>query len=472
MKQKDRRGNSCQIIWGRTRYIKVPIRDTRLIAPAKKNKLADCGKSLGLPKVGLPDGYSIDNMERLLRERPRGFENYAIWDARICLAYALKVLQFNREINGSGKEGDDPGLPLTIASMFVKKAISGWQSRDMWSCTIDGEHQEDWMGYSRHYPYGKVRREPAAKLNDFRSMAANAYRGGCNEAGSHGFRSGHFSDIDMKSAYTTIKALVREPDYYRLEQTTDPGDFTYDGLGFARLNSFKFPEHVRYPCIPVSSKAHGLIYPYEALWKGDWAGHTKPLIAGSAEIALARDLGAELDIAIGVVVPPRRDHQVVDDEVVIEESSLRPFLLFIRMINELRYKQYPADMFHLENALAKEGGNSLYGKTAQGTQGNKARNTTTANMELIPESQISCPFIAQQITSMARAYLREAANRLPASCEITHMITDGMCTDATYDDCYKAFSEASWASSIWKLGGRSIPRATECQSNVRAKRGA
>jgi hypothetical protein len=78
-------------------------------------------------------------------------------------------------------------------------------------------------------------------------------------------------------------------------------------------------------------------------------------------------------------------------------------------------------------------------------------------MELIPESQISCPFIAQQITSMARAYLREAANRLPASCEITHMITDGLCTDATYDECNSAFSEGELGKLYMEARGMVDP---------------
>lgn len=58
--------------------------------------LAKLGELLGLPKLTIPDGYSIERMDVLLAERREDFMDYAIRDAEIAVKYEIEVLKFAR----------------------------------------------------------------------------------------------------------------------------------------------------------------------------------------------------------------------------------------------------------------------------------------------------------------------------------------------------------------------------------------
>jgi len=90
--------------------------------------------------------------------------------------------------------------------------------------------------------------------------------------------------------------------------------------------------------------------------------------------------------------------------------------------------------------MAKEIGNSLYGKTAQGVETMKARSdrgggrrvfdTETGNMTTLPPSSITQPALAAFTTGLIRATLSEIISRLPRSRTVYTATTDGFLSDA------------------------------------------
>ena len=70
-------------------------------------------------------------------------------------------------------------------------------------------------------------------------------------------------------------------------------------MGLARL-PFKFPADTRFPCLPIRSD-NGLIFPL--------SGES---YAGSPEIQLALTMGAEIEIAHGVIVTWLNDTKPIE----------------------------------------------------------------------------------------------------------------------------------------------------------------
>jgi hypothetical protein len=60
----------------------VAVVDTQLLAP-EKSKLETLGDHIGLPKLEILDGYSIEDMARYRDEQPEAFKAYALRDAEI-----------------------------------------------------------------------------------------------------------------------------------------------------------------------------------------------------------------------------------------------------------------------------------------------------------------------------------------------------------------------------------------------------
>lgn len=69
--------------------------------------LAKLGELLGLPKLSIPDGYSIERMDVLLAERRQDFLDYAIRDAEIAVKYEIEVLKFARQNVWAKDEKED-----------------------------------------------------------------------------------------------------------------------------------------------------------------------------------------------------------------------------------------------------------------------------------------------------------------------------------------------------------------------------
>ena len=213
---------------------------------------------------------------------------------------------------------------------------------------------------------------------------------------------------------------AKNPDWQGIRPSVNLDEYTCQNLGLARVK-FKFPDDVRYPCLPVRSN-HGLIFPLE--------GET---YCGSPEIHLARDLGAEIQIQNGVIVPWLNDTQ--------------PFMVFSGKVRENRKALKKGSVFE---RTWKEIGNSVYGKIAQGLREKRVYDSRSAKSEILPRSEITQPYLAAYITSLVRAVLSELINGIPLDKVVVSATTDGFITNAKKEHLDTTGPLATFFSSLAK----------------------
>lgn len=380
--------------------------DTLLLAP-NKSPLSALGAMLGLPKVEIPEGYSIERMDELLECDKAAYECYALRDAEIAVKYALKVRDFLGGQFGLQK------LPRSLGAVGVSVFLRLLNDADIDYKTAFGleiAKLEQWNGGT-----GKVRtknvtvQSPARGLLE--TLAIRCYHGGRNESFTVGPTAvGDWYDWDLKGAYTTGLCDLLVPDYADMCMSTDPHDFIGHVMGFAYVD-FTFPTGTRFPCIPVRSEQYGLRFPLSGL-----AYVTAP------EIELALSMGATIHIEHGVIVP-----WLSGSEPLFEG--------FTRMIQLLR-REYPKKS--LEEVMVKEIGNSLYGKLAQGLSDKTAFDTATGKSKKIGPSAVTNPYMAAHTTGLIRAVCGELLHRLPSHRVVVSVTTDGCLTDAPLEDLDQA----------------------------------
>ena len=223
----------------------LAVVDTMLIAPPK-SKLADIGDYVGLPKIEIMDGYSIEEMERFREEQPEAFDEYAIRDAEIAARYAVSIFNLFAELGISG-------IKVTLGSAGVAMFKNLFADKKEWKSFLG--HDPDSSGeVGRPLP-------TTALLSGF---AASAYHGGLNSIYHVGYSpiGRDVFDIDLSGAYTTALAAMGWPDWDSTRQTTSLADLAVidDAMTFA-LVKFQFPPGPT--CLPIrSGDAPGLIYPH------------------------------------------------------------------------------------------------------------------------------------------------------------------------------------------------------------------
>ena len=267
-----------------------------------------------------------------------------------------------------------------------------------------------------------MRVESLPAYDDIRTLAERCYHGGTNYAAVAGFLPpADWADLDIKGAYATCMAAIRLPDWGDVRETREPealADLEV-GIGLARVR-FRFPDGTRFPCLPVRSGEGGLIFPLEG---ESWC--TGP------ELRVALDLGAEIVVERGVIVPWKA-------------GSPHPFAEFSKHIARLRKAHPKGSPFEL---LAKEMGNSLYGKLAQGVYpdgaesrdggitpgraaaGKRVFDSRRGTLERVPPSRITQAAFAAFVTGLCRALLAELVARLPAGATLATATTDGFLAD-------------------------------------------
>ena len=82
--------------------VSVKFVDTMTLTPGGKG-LSECGRMIGLPKLEIPEEYSIERMREYLESDREGFEKYAIRDAEIACRYGLKINQVVKDELGINK---------------------------------------------------------------------------------------------------------------------------------------------------------------------------------------------------------------------------------------------------------------------------------------------------------------------------------------------------------------------------------
>lgn len=381
---------------------KVRFVDTLALSP-NGSGLSVIGKLIGLQKLELPDGYAKDQMRKFLDEQPEQFEAYALRDAEIALAYGLRMFKFSTVELGLSK------CPTTLGAIGVsvfQKTLneSGIDKRDAFGeREITTQHWNAKLGR----PHTKKEFIPTEARELFERLAIKSYFGGRNECFTCGVTEvGTYYDFDLSGAYTTGMVDLRPLDYENAFMSRSINDFCGHVCGFARVR-FSFPNGTRFPCLPVHHELYGLYFPL-----------TGETYATAPELEVARNMGAHVEILQGVVIP-----------WMVESEPL--FLPFVRLIREKR-TSYPKKSF--EEAMWKEIGNSLYGKTAQGLRDKTAFELANGLTKDIPRSAVTNPYFAAHTTGFVRAVIGELLASIPEHRQVISVTTDGFLTDATKEE--------------------------------------
>jgi hypothetical protein len=387
--------------------------DTLLLAPAGYGGLEQLGESLGLPKLGVPDvvnekGETVPGIERmdLIRERyPVEFDAYAKRDAEVAVEWFVKVCEFAATWGGHS-------APKTLASLAVATLVA---MADPALPRVLGR------SIRRGGRFGP----PLPEVSAIQTLAADAFHGGRNEAYVHGVFNAPatrpFVDLDLRGAYTTALAFQRALNWQAVEHTFDLDRLAQLDEPSAAMVEFEFPAATRFPCLPVFDEENGLVFPLK--------GETTTI---GFELHLARRMGARLIVRVGLRVP------------WFDAAGSRPFAAFAALVNRTRKSHRKKSPFEL---AAKECGNSIYGKTAQGVGAMKStpiiRNvydTREGRYEQLPPSGITAPLVAAYTSGIPRAALSEILAGLPDDARVLSATTDGLLTDADNEATTRAVS--------------------------------
>ncbi len=398
---------------GTGRHLKasITLTDTLLLAPAGARSLRKLGELLGfdklaIPPVTLPDGTqapAIERMDLALKQHPKAFAQYATRDAEIAVDWAYRAWEL-AEAWGLSKP------PQTIGSMAVRTFLQ--------LAEAEGADLNALLG---NIPKARGRgTEPNPHYLRHQSFLACCFHGGRNECFAAGIFDGSFIDWDFAGAYTTALAQFRGFDWDSISTTTDLATLArLDTATFAQVE-FEFPPSIRFPSLPVSAGDNGLLFPL-----------TGTSYCTGPELVVARNQGARIRVLHGLHIPWKAS------------NAARPFVAFTAHINAERARfcaEYGKGS--AMELLAKETGNSLYGKTAQGVASMRpvginglsaktAFNTRTGGTETIPPSRITQPAIAAQTTGLLRAVLSETLANLPHDVQVMSATTDGWLSTAT-----------------------------------------
>ncbi|HAW2470561.1 TPA: hypothetical protein JLP62_000607 [Escherichia coli] len=406
--QQERRVKTEQIMFDKRtsppRCSNVAFIDTLLITPGGMG-LAECGELLGLPKLTIPAPYSITNMREYLLGDRAGFEAYALRDAEIAVRYALQVRNF------CARELMIDRVPATIGAMAVSRFTKTLKENNMSPEVCLGTHiktRELWLTEKQAF---RTIKNPASVPSRelFETFPINCYHGGRNECFMMGVTpSDHWYDYDLAGAYTTGLLDILTPDYGNIRLSKNPDDYCGHVMGFA-LVTFRFPESVPCPSLPVRTDQYGLFFPLSG---ESWA--TAP------EIELALSLGAEMTIHNGIIVP------WICDTSPHNSESTSVFIPFVQQVRENRNRHIKGS---LEEKFWKEIGNSLYGKLAQGLRAKTAFDTARGLNRSLPPSSVTQPFFAAHVTGFIRAVVGELMNALPSDSSVVSVTTDGFLTN-------------------------------------------
>jgi hypothetical protein len=184
---------------------------------------------------------------------------------------------------------------------------------------------------------------------------------------------------------------------------------------------------------------NGLIFPLEGV-----------SCCAAPEIYLAKQLGAEIEIRYGLIVPC--DHED---------------LIFGEFIKYCISERNKAGKKTLNGLFWKELSNSTYGKTAQGLREKRVYDMRDKSIKALPESKITNPYFAAYITSFVRAVLGEVINAVPSKRMVFSCTTDGFLTDATEDEMQRVQRNGS----LTQLYAKSQKYLTGASSVLERKHG-
>lgn len=375
--------------------VQLSVADTMLLAPETKKSLAALGEVVGIPKVELPKG-AIERMAALRDEDRDLFEEYGINDARITLAYYLKMCRVARDELGLEK------VPSTTGAMSVATFVN----------SMDEYEYLRMFGLKKVKYYRKTRIEPCEYRELMEPLFRQGFAGGLNNATPGIVRPGDervVLDIDFTSAYPTAASLLPVVDWSG--KGTEMSEFkelaAVDG-GTAisiscALVDFDFPPGEGRPCIPIRHTKYGLIYP-----------RTGRGFATGPELRLARAKGAQIRIVRQEFLP-----HLVNADDGMASLAFAPFLG--RMVE--KRNTFPKKS--LEGETYKLICNTFYGKLAQGLRDRVV--TSFDNRVSLPDSAVTCAGYVTMITGIVRTALIELQDAIEEMGGIIHSATTDGC---------------------------------------------
>lgn len=427
------------------RMLKVRILDACGLAPPGTS-LAKVGQWLDEPKIELPTGYDKSDMRRFKRREPEKFKAYALHDANLAVLYALWVLWFSdRHMGLKGLSATVSGLAVRMAELCMRK---DGVHPDV-ALNFDLAKQTSWSS-RRGRLQTSTERVPTDIRRWLEPFLADVFQGGRNEAYVFGpSERDDWYDSDLAGAYVTGLSVFMTLDYTRARMAGQVSEYTGGVAGFAKVR-FRFPAGTRFPCLPVQVET-GLWFPLEG-----------ESLCTSFEIELAQNMGAELDIEFGVVIPWKTRSRVFadsaerlrkaskqrqkvaldtasdepgsDQEVCMGDPGLtfpppdhgdegyRPMESFAITVRQQRLK-YKRKTLPFE--FMKLVGNGLYGKTGQGFKGKRSFGPKVMDSIPIGPSRVSEPAIAGLVCGFVRATLGEVLWKLPPDAKVLSLTTDG-----------------------------------------------
>lgn len=409
--------------------VSLNVADTMCHAPTGMKKLKDLGDVVGIHKVDIPDSRKAD-MLQLLEDDPAAYLEYASTDSVVALMYASALYGWN----------NTPPVTVTSAAASVMKA-------NMMQYMGLDSHDTD--GFNRCYrglgriSHGRLRLpdrpgfcestslEPVSdKANTIQHYASHAYHGGYNGCSEVGFFPQETHDFDLRNAYPTAMCLVPDVDwenpvwFHIQDRLMDIRDFQSSGDGFSPAAlfvgycRFRFPDSVKFPCIPVN--VDGVpVYPRSS------DGLDGVYIAGPY-IYLALRLGASVFCENGYFI----------------NSLLTPDMHESRSLS-YAVKQFVQDRSRaidkhgkksLEELILKAMVNAGYGKNAQNVVQKHTWSAYKDIMEDLGCSAITNPVSAMMTTAIVQCVLLASQNQLHdlgyMACSVT---TDGFISDCPFD---------------------------------------
>lgn len=384
---------------GNKKTLFITFYDTMLLSP-NGSSLSSVGDLLSIPKVEIPEPYSISRMDEFLEAEPEKFAEYSITDSIISARHFERVSSFCQNTLGLNS------VPFTIGGIAVKAFVNSLDDKRGYRGLFGFEKvtKEVWPS-DRSKPLTITRDVPATARMTLENFATQCYQGGRNES----FIAGPtdidtWRDYDVPSCYSAITLGLRELDYDQMYMTKDLNDLLGDKCALAWVE-FTFPSTCRFPSLAVRSE-YGLIFPLSG--ETHCTGH---------ELEVAYNQGAEITIKQAFVVPWKNDVRIFE-----------PFMKWGRE----RRKSFVKGSF--DEKLTKEMLNSCYGKLAQSLRPKNSFDIQAGYSKQLPPSTLTNPFFAAYTTGLARALLGEMLHNIPDDKVVVSVTTDGFLTNAELNE--------------------------------------
>ena len=412
--------------------VHIVFRDTMCLAPQGGQSLASLGKSLGVPKIVLPDGV-IEHMLEYRKEHFYDYLSYSAQDALITLMYGSKMLGINKSWIMTSTSGSATAMRKNLMISL------GCENKKAFDRVYRGM-----MTVNHGLVSTPAGMRPQTSLEPINSKCAvlhlfskNAYMGGYNGCFNVGLYQNHKTyDYDLKNAYPTAMCCVVDIDYdsERLFLSQDHDfeltlqDIPNPLMPYFAYVDFEFPKEVKFPCI---GQHQGGSLVFTRTGKGVYA--TGP------DLYLALKLGAKIFV-----------HQCYRPIARIESDGKPSMVLrdaVKQLVSDRSIAQEAFGKHSVQADLLKLFVNGAYGKIAQDVVEKSTWSTWSKEMEALGMSSITCPERASYITAFVRAMLIGVMNEL-ANMDYTiySVTTDGFICDAPKEilDACEAYGIAPW----------------------------